>query len=360
MIKIPPEKISQMESMYPGITEQIEYFEKKTLPACPDCGSEDTAIVNVGTIGRTICITGATTKFHLRANDRQGDYYCNACQQYFSRYNQKRIPPDVYDPVLKYGQLYYDTGERKYEGYYRQTGSKSHRPEGPGVTYYKDGAIWEEGIFGEFGLRDGKEYYRSGQLRFEGTYGIIDYVHLFPAYGRYFLEDGTLAFSGEFRIEKDHQGYWRIVKPENFGPVSLGKRPAKAPEIQYGKLYYDSGELRYEGHYETAEHDVNVHYARGSGSLYYRDGTLHKEGTFGLGGLLEGRIYYPSGQLKFEGKFNDKSGKGGSYYGPTYPIKGKFWLEDGSLAYEGKFEVVRQGNVGFPKVVFPENFGSLD
>ena len=68
MIKIPPEKISQIESMYPGITEQIEYFEKMTLPACPDCGSEDTAIVNVGTIGRTICIAGATTKFHLRAN----------------------------------------------------------------------------------------------------------------------------------------------------------------------------------------------------------------------------------------------------------------------------------------------------
>jgi len=340
-----------MESQHPGITEQIEDFELMALPICPKCLSGDTAAVNVGVVGRTIDLAAVTTKFHLRANGKPGEYYCNACRSYFSL-------SGLLDPYPKRGRLYYDTGELRYEGKYREISKDRHQPHGRGVMYYKNGTTWQEGVFADRGLREGNEYYLSGQLRVEGTYGIVDYVHLFPAHGRYFLEDGTLAYAGEFKVEKDHQRYWRIVKPENYGPVFLNKIPTLMPIIKYGKLYYDTGEFRYEGHYETDEHDENVHYARGSGRLYYKDGALHQEGEFSLGGLSEGRIYYPSGQLKFEGVFNSK--KGTTYYGPTYPVHGKFWREDGSLAYEGKFDVIRQGSVGFPKVVVPENFGSLD
>ncbi len=131
-----------------------------------------------------------------------------------------------------------------------------------------------------------------------------------------------------------------------------------APSPTYGKLYYDTGELWYEGYYEAFDNDNSRHYPSGMGILYFKDGKVYKVGRFGVGGLLEGRIYYPSGQLKFEGEFNSK--KGMTYYGPTYPVRGKFWLEDGTLAYEGEFKVVRQGNLGYPKVIVPENFGSLD
>lgn len=83
MIKVSPETILQMESQYPGITEQINSFENKVVPACPNCGAEDTAAVNVGVIGRTTLLAVATTKFHLRANGKPGDFYCNNCRSYF-------------------------------------------------------------------------------------------------------------------------------------------------------------------------------------------------------------------------------------------------------------------------------------
>lgn len=83
MMKVSPEWIAQIENQYPGITKHIEYFENKALPPCPKCGSVDTATVNAGIIGRTIYLASATTKFHLRASDRPGEFYCNICKEYF-------------------------------------------------------------------------------------------------------------------------------------------------------------------------------------------------------------------------------------------------------------------------------------
>lgn len=84
MKKVSPETILQMESKQKGITAQIEFYEKMVLPACPTCGSKDTATVNVGIIGRTISLSAATTKFHLRANGKPGDFYCNNCTSYYT------------------------------------------------------------------------------------------------------------------------------------------------------------------------------------------------------------------------------------------------------------------------------------
>ena len=85
MLKINKKELNQLEKDYPGIKEQIRSFEEATLPACPRCGSEDTADVQVGIIGRTINIAGATTKFHLMANGpKPGKYFCNTCREYFN------------------------------------------------------------------------------------------------------------------------------------------------------------------------------------------------------------------------------------------------------------------------------------
>lgn len=268
---------------------------------------------------------------------------------------------DILDSTPIYGKLYYDTGELRYEGYYRKVGATVHDPYGNGIMYYKDGTVYRDGIFNGQGLQqEGKEYYPSGKLHFEGKFDTIANYFEFPAYGSFYLEDGTLSYEGEFKIQKDSKGYLRVVKPENYGRPNLGRIHVDNPAIEYGKLYYDTGEIHYEGYYKAFEHDATCHKPWGRGIMYYKDGSIKKEGIFGLGGLLEGRLYYPSGKLKFEGKFNNKAGKGGSYYGPTYPISGKFYLENGSLAYSGGFKVVRQGNVGYPKVVKPANFGSLD
>jgi len=135
--------------------------------------------------------------------------------------------------------------------------------------------------------------------------------------------------------------------------------PLTTDQSVYGKLYYDTGELKYEGYYTPIEPDATWHEPMGQGTLYYKNGVVFRKGQFQHGGLLEGKEFYPSGKLKFAGRYNCRKTDGG-YYGPSYPLYGKFFSEQGLLLYDGKFKVVKQGNLGYPKVVFPEGFGSLE
>lgn len=85
MIKITEEVIREMEQQHPGITRTIWYFENMEIPACPTCGSGNTASVQVGIIGRTIYLAAATSKFHLTPNGpKKGEYFCNVCHRYFA------------------------------------------------------------------------------------------------------------------------------------------------------------------------------------------------------------------------------------------------------------------------------------
>jgi len=84
MLKVYDKAIERMEEQYPEITKQILNFENADLLACPQCGSEDTADVQVGIIGRTIYIASATLKFTLIPNGpKPGRYFCNSCKKYF-------------------------------------------------------------------------------------------------------------------------------------------------------------------------------------------------------------------------------------------------------------------------------------
>ena len=84
MIKRSKTEIKQMEIQYPGIIDQIMRFENEDLPNCSYCGSEDTADVQIGIIGRTISIKGATSKIHLIFNGpKPGQYFCNYCRKFF-------------------------------------------------------------------------------------------------------------------------------------------------------------------------------------------------------------------------------------------------------------------------------------
>lgn len=83
MILVSRDTIDRMEKRYPGITAQIYFYEKNQSPRCPECLIRDTAVVNVGFVGRSINIAMATSKYHLRANRKVGNYYCNRCQVYF-------------------------------------------------------------------------------------------------------------------------------------------------------------------------------------------------------------------------------------------------------------------------------------
>jgi hypothetical protein len=78
-----PENI---EDEYPDITEQIRRFAEADLPSCPHCGSENTASVQVGMVGRAITIAESTPKVKLvpSAKDKLGSYFCNVCGKYFN------------------------------------------------------------------------------------------------------------------------------------------------------------------------------------------------------------------------------------------------------------------------------------
>ena len=88
---------------------------------------------------------------------------------------------------------------------------------------------------------------------------------------------------------------------------------------------------------------------------FYPDGKVKKVGYAVRAGLCEGRVYYPSDSLQYEGSFFRK----GDYYGPTYPTQGRFYSESGELVYEGQSKIKRIGNASWPVVVFPEGFDHL-
>lgn len=135
--------------------------------------------------------------------------------------------------------------------------------------------------------------------------------------------------------------------------------------MKTGKLYYPSGALYFVGRYdETSIGADGLPYRLYAGTQFYKDGTPYQEGLFQWGGLYCGRIFYPSGKVKFVGQFNDKHGaitgsNAEDYYGPSYPVAGTFFSEDGAVLYEGPFTIIKIGSLGYPKVIIPKDFGPL-
>ena len=74
---------------------------------------------------------------------------------------------------------------------------------------------------------------------------------------------------------------------------------------------------------------------------------------FDVKGLIEGKEYYPNGNIRFEGKYQICTG-----YGPNYPVEGKCYSEDGNLIFEGKLSY-SLGGVGYPTIVKPEEYGPV-
>lgn len=91
----------------------------------------------------------------------------------------------------------------------------------------------------------------------------------------------------------------------------------------------------------------------GFGTAFYPNGKEYQEGMFYIKGLIYGKEYYPSGTLRFEGTYNLHKG-----YGPNYPVYGDCFDRDGHRIYDGRLEI-RKGGVGYPMVVYPESFGPL-
>ena len=114
----------------------------------------------------------------------------------------------------KWAQLYSDQGDLLYEGM-----TVNNKPCGPGVVYFSNGEIYQEGIFGVKGLTIGREYYPDGKLRFEGIYRINrGYGPNYPEHGRFFNQDGQCLVEGKIPYRISGLGY--PLEPYD---ISLGK-----------------------------------------------------------------------------------------------------------------------------------------
>jgi len=84
MLKISENQIKELEARYTGYRDTLMHFENATLPTCSHCGSDNTASVQCGIIGRTINLAAGTTKFRLIPNGpKPGQFFCNDCGNYF-------------------------------------------------------------------------------------------------------------------------------------------------------------------------------------------------------------------------------------------------------------------------------------
>ena len=88
----------------------------------------------------------------------------------------------------------------------------------------------------------------------------------------------------------------------------------------------------------------------GAGTSYFENGNKYQEGIFDIKGFVNGREYYPNGQLRFEGIYRINRA-----YGPNYPRYGCYYDQEGNEIFEGEFRIHR-GGVGFPSVITPEGY----
>jgi hypothetical protein len=116
------------------------------------------------------------------------------------------------------------------------------------------------------------------------------------------------------------------------------------------RIYYESGELRYEGESKPSRSGFMPY---GRGISYYLNGHKHLEGIFDGWNLDVGLEFYPEGQLKFEGHFNKRPY---ATFGPRHYASGILYREDGSKWFVGTFNILKRGALETPQIKFPECF----
>ena len=133
-------------------------------------------------------------------------YYLSSSQKLSEKEFLDKINYDKYSIHKK---LYSDSGELLYEGY-----TSLDKPYGLGVAYYPNGNKYREGVFGLRGLKEGKEYYSNGQVKFEGTFRSPGYGPYYPYIGNYYKRNGDLMFSGKFEVKKGGVGFPMMKYPK--------------------------------------------------------------------------------------------------------------------------------------------------
>jgi len=120
-------------------------------------------------------------------------------------------------------KIYSKNKKLMYEGF-----TVKGKPFGTGTSYYANGNKFQEGVFDNKGLIQGREYYETGILRFEGAYKHNDTSGPnYPAFGTCYDEDGNEFFYGEIDIYTGHIEYPVVRIPQCYGPLI----PKGAPDF---------------------------------------------------------------------------------------------------------------------------------
>ena len=139
----------------------------------------------------------------------------------------------------EWNKIYSKSGKLMYEGF-----TKDGKPFGSGTSYFSNGKKCQEGLFDVKGLVYGREYYRNGKIRFEGSYKINHgYGPNYPVFGSCYDEEGNEIFYGELKISKSGLGWPTIVKPEFFESVVSKGHP------DFSKLKWESTRKKPSGKY---------------------------------------------------------------------------------------------------------------
>lgn len=73
MLKVPLARLQIMDRGYPGLRDGVILREHAPRPACPHCGSADTAEHGGAFTGRALNEAAATTRLKLGPPDAPGD-----------------------------------------------------------------------------------------------------------------------------------------------------------------------------------------------------------------------------------------------------------------------------------------------
>ncbi len=163
----------------------------------------------------------------------------------------------------------------------------------------------------------------------------------------------------------------------------------KERHIATGKVYYETGELYFEGRYYTDAWKSEEPWKPEElieGIAYGKNGNKRLEGRFQHNSLLMGKAYDEQGVLKFDGIYNDKYNMldnvvdeqlfdeylafckqynlighpNLSYDGPLFPICGKFYDDDGKLIFDGIPRLIYDTGKKSPNSSAPRVYGILD
>lgn len=251
---------------------------------------------------------------------------------------------------------YYEDGNVKFKGTYRDNIPEGvHRyydTQGKvdSSHIFEDGVLIGQGIYDDYGLKQGywKEFYNTGELKAEGRYR----QNLKQGLWKYYFKNGQIEQMGQY-LKGKPDGDWtwyyptgEVLREEVF---YLGLEDGESKEYnpdgsiiyqgnysegeKIGKWFYQMGNYREEGEYIDGMRN-------GKWLAYYKNtDNLFFEGKF-TNGMPDGKhvFYHPNGTIKQKGKyeFGKKNGDWTKYTEIGEVIITITFKDDVEIKYNGE------------------------